>query len=359
MNNKLWVTIAFFSSSIIFIIIGIFNYKIDSLGLLKENSFDKIGQELANGKIVAGLSNFDERIFRKKQIEHLKNDVEYIAIGSSRIMQLRKNMFLNDGISNFQNYSVSGASIEDYIALIQVHKNKFGKLPKNIILGLDAWIFNKHNDQTRYLSLNNEYTQFMKILDTKKEINQKSRSKISYLLSLDYAKKNRKYYKQHKNEKLGDLKYYITNTIEVDDALRMPDGSIYYPYKNRFPNFNEVKKVAKSYAEGSVYSLEKYEELSKLELFEKFIIYLKDNEVNLYFYLTPYNPITYDILVSNEKYKIIKKVEDYLQNFAKQKNIKLVGSYNPHNYNLKYSDFFDGMHSLDIAYEIICRDLLN
>ena len=132
MSNKLWIAIAFSSSSIIFIIIGIFNYKIDSLGLLKESSFDKIGQELANGKIVAGLSNFDERIFRKKQIEHLKSDVEYIAIGSSRIMQLRKNMFLNDGISNFQNYSVSGASIEDYIALIQVHKNKFGKLPKNI-----------------------------------------------------------------------------------------------------------------------------------------------------------------------------------------------------------------------------------
>ncbi|MFX4282772.1 hypothetical protein ACOL3J_10890 [Aliarcobacter butzleri] len=359
MNNKLWIIIAFSSSLIVFIIIGIFNYKIDSLGLLKESAYDNIAKELANGKIIAGLSNFDERIFRKKQIEYLKNDVKYVAVGSSRIMQLRKNMFLNDGIDNFQNYSVSGASIEDYIALIQVHKNKFGKLPENIILGLDAWIFNKNNGQNRYLSLNNEYSQFMKNLNIKEGVNQQKRSKISYLLSLDYAKENKAYYQKYKNLKMENLQYYIVDNIAVDAALKMPDGSIFYPYKNRFPNFDEVEISAKSYAQGSVYSLEKYEELSNIELFEKLIVYLKNNGVNIYFYLTPYNPITYDIIMSYEKYQIIEKAEQYLKDFSEKNNIKVIGSYNPHNYNLKNNDFFDGMHSLDIAYEIIFKDLLN
>ncbi len=357
MKSKNWVFITLFISLISFIFIGIFNYKIDSLGLLKETTYDKIGKELSNGKIIAGLGNIDERIFRKKQIEHLKNDVEYIAIGSSRTMQLRKNMFLNDGINNFQNYSVSGASIEDYIALIQVHKNKFNQLPKNIIFGLDSWIFNKNSSQTRYLSLKDEYLQFMKILNMTK-INQQTRSKLSYLLSLDYAKENRKYYKKNKNKKVENLTYYIVDTIEVDAALKMPDGSIYYPYKNRFPNFDEVEKIAKSYAQGSVYSLERYEEISNIEIFEKLITYLKNNGVNVYFYLTPYHPITYDILVSKEKYKIIDEVEIYVKEFAKQNNIKVVGSYNPHMLNLKNEHFFDGMHSLDTAYEIIFKDLL-
>ena len=138
----------------------------------------------------------------------------------------------------------------------------------------------------------------------------------------------------------------------------MPDGSIYYPYKDRFPNFEEVEKIAKSYAQGSVYSLENYEELSNIEIFEKLIAYLKNNGVNVYFYLTPYNPITYDILVSKEKYKIIDEVEIYVKEFAKQNNIKVVGSYDPHTINLKNEHFFDGMHSLDTAYEIIFKDLL-
>ena len=47
-----------------------------------------------------------------------------------------------------------------------------------------------------------------------------------------------------------------------------------------------------------------------------------------------------------------------MKEFAKQNNIKLAGSYNPHNLNLKNEHFFDGMHSLDIAYEIIFKDLL-
>jgi len=169
---------------------------------------------------------------------------------------------------------------------------------------------------------------------------------------LDYFKENVKAFRKKQA-------YYIVNSIEVDNALKMPDGSIYYPYKERFPNFDEVGKVAKSYAQGNVYSLEKYEKLSNLELFEGLVKYLKNNEVNIYFYLPPYNPITYDILVSKDKYKFIEKSEDYLRNFAKQNDIKLVGSYNPHKYNLKNSDFFDGMHSLDIVYEIIFKDLLN
>lgn len=356
MSSKKFLKIAFVFSFFIFFFIGFFNYKIDSLGLLKESTLDKVAEELSNGKIVAGLGNIDERIFRKKQIEYLKNDVEYVVIGSSRAMLLRKNMFLDDGIKNFQNYSVSGASIEDYIALIQVHKNKFGKLPKNIILGLDAWIFNKYNGQTRYLSLRDEYNQFMEILNYRIEKTFKkeeiSKSKFSYFISLDYFIQNIKTFRKKQT-------YYIVDNIEVDDALKMPDGSIYYPYKTRFPNFDEVEKVAKSYAQGNVYSLEMYEELSNIELFEKLIIYLKENGVNIYFYLTPYNPITYDILVLNKKYKIIEKAEDYLKNFAKQNSIKLVGSYDPHNYNLKNSDFFDGMHALDIAHEKIFKDLLN
>ena len=107
MKNKNWIIGFITINFIIFFLIGIFNYKIDSLGLLKETTLDNVAKDLADGKIVAGLSNIDERIFRKKQIEYLKNNVDYVAIGSSRTMQLRKNMFLNDRIKNFKNYSAN------------------------------------------------------------------------------------------------------------------------------------------------------------------------------------------------------------------------------------------------------------
>lgn len=356
MKSTKWIKIFFGLSLFIFLFVGIFNYKIDSLGLLSGTTLDKVAEELSNGKIIAGLGNIDERMFRKKQIEYLKNDVEYVAIGSSRIMQLRKNMFLDDGIKNFQNYSVSGASLKDYLVLIQAHINKFNKLPKNIILGVDPWIFNKNNGETRYLSLKNEYLDIIKILNFKENIiNEKEetiKNSVSYFISLDYFKENIKSY-------INKQAYYIVNNTMIDEHLKMPDGSIYYEYKYRYPNDDEVKKIALEYTQGSVYQIERFNELSNIQLFEKFIEYFKNNNVNIYFYLPPYNPIAYDILILNEKYKIINEAENYLKKFAKENNIKLVGSYNPHNLNLKNEHFFDGMHSLDIAYEIIFKDLLN
>jgi len=142
----------------------------------------------------------------------------------------------------------------------------------------------------------------------------------------------------------------VVDTVDIDIQLREPDGSIQYPYKNRFPNFDEVKNIAIAYSKGSVYSLERFDEIYNTDLFEKFIQYLQSNSINIYFYLPPYNPYTYDILVSDDKYKIINNVELYLNYFSSKHNIILIGSYNPHKHGFSNESFFDAMHSLDSVY---------
>ncbi len=138
--------------------------------------------------------------------------------------------------------------------------------------------------------------------------------------------------------------------------MREPDGSIQYPFKFRNPDFIKVKEEAISYTKGSVYSLENFEFLN-IEIFEAFISFLKSEKINIIFYLPPYNPYTYDILIEKDKYKIINEVEEYLIKLASKKDIKVLGSYNPHKYNLKNENFFDGMHSLDNVYEKIFQEL--
>ena len=38
-------------------------------------------------------------------------------------------------------------------------------------------------------------------------------------------------------------------------------------------------------------------------------------------------------------------MEEYIKAYVNDKNITLIGSYNPYNYNLQTTDFYDGMHS--------------
>lgn len=60
-----------------------------------------------------------------------------------------------------------------------------------------------------------------------------------------------------------------------------------------------------------------------------------------------YNPITYDLLIENEKYKYIQIAEQYINNFAIKHNVDVKGSYNPHKYEFTNKNFFDGMHGHD------------
>jgi len=339
-----------YSISIIILIIStvsFFNYKIDSLGLFgNSNYLQQAAKTLTSGKMIAGLKNNDERLFQELIIKNLqvKNDV--IAIGSSRTMQLRK-QFISEEKNNFFNHSVSGASLEDYIAIVGAYESIHGYLPTSIILGIDPWVFNKYSGQNRWKTLSKYYNfEVAKIYNTKQNIsNNINTTKWKQLINYDYTLSNIKFFKTLlKND--GQA-FYITDTINVDDSIKETDGSIHYPFKQRNPNYDEVKKTAISYTKGQVYSLSKYNTLSNTKLFENFIKYLQSKSINVVLFLPPYNPITYDLLIENEKYKYIQIAEQYINNFAIKHNVDVKGSYNPHKYGFTNKNFFDGMHGHD------------
>ncbi|WP_372998786.1 hypothetical protein [Sulfurimonas sp.] len=352
MNAKKWIKI-WIIILIIIPMVGGFNYLTDSLGILNDKGYlDKAAKDLASGNMIAGLKNFDERLFKKKVIENIKDDIDWIAIGSSRTMQLRKRTFLKQN-EKFHNYSVSGASLEDFIALVSIHIDNQGKLPKHIVLGIDPWIFNKYSGQNGYLSIVDDYNKLISNINNKQNIDLKPQY-INKLFSIEYLIENFKFFMDNVNNKLKG--YYIVNSIEIDARITELDGSIQYPYKYRRPSNIIVEEAAIKYTKGRVYALDRFTKLNNLELFKEFVLYLKDGGVDVVFFLPPYNPISYDLLLDNEKYLIINKVEKYLFDFAKKYNIKLFGSYNPHKYKLTSKDFFDGMHGKDIVYTRIFKN---
>jgi len=352
MKAKRWISLWIAVVSIFIFSISSINYYIDSLALFPNSYLDSASQKMVNGEIIAGLKNFDDRKFRKAMIQNTTYPVEWVAIGSSRTMQLRQRHILDGNIS-FQNYSVAGASIEDYIGILAVYKKQHNALPKNIILGIDPWVFNRNNNQTRYKVLAKDINELLSEMNSTELVNTVADNNLKKLCSINYVKENIKFLKARK----GINYYYIADSIEVDDYLREPDGSLHYPFYRRHPDFEKVKELAKNYTKGKVYSLENFSELANRELFNLFIDYLKENNVNIIFYLPPYNPITYDILKNNPKYAKIDEVENYLTSISKKKGITLIGSYNPHLYNLQSTDFFDGMHSLEKVYIDIFKSL--
>lgn len=349
-KNIIWLRNSILLIIVIITSISIFNYKVDSLGLFSNKHYlTDVVKTLLKGNIIGGLQNYDDRLFQRLLIENInyKNDV--IAMGSSRTMQLRKHFFLKDNVKFF-NHAVSGASLEDYIAIIGAYESIKGYIPSTIVIGIDPWIFNKNNGQNRWKTLSEYYSYE---IDKINKSNNRAKNivnidKWKQLINYDYTMSNIKFLKKKR-------RFYIANSIQVDDSLKGIDGSIYHPFNRRNPNPESVKKLALHYIQGSVYSLENFSTLSNLEQFEQFIKYIQRNNVKVVFFLPPYNPIVYKYLMENKKYKMVKIVEQYVRKFAFENKIEIYGSYNPIVNNFTNEDFFDGMHGLDVVYKTIFK----
>lgn len=332
---------------------GIFNFAIDSAGVFSQNDeLQKVAIVLINGKMIAGLENYDERQLQKRIIENSGKKFNIIFLGSSMGMQLRQSFIrFGDGSQNFFNHGLSGCSLEDYLAIIGLYESK-GYLPTKIIIGVDPWIFNKNSAQLRWKSIGKYYKNILgKIYGTKIEVDLSDNSKYLQLINFDYTKANLNTIRTQNKKK----KFYTTNSIEVDDSIREPDGSIHYPFNVRYQKDIKTQRSAKEYANAPVYSLENFNGLSNTKLFEDFITYLQKKNIEVMFLLSPYHPITYSLLVKDPKYKIIMDVETYLRNIASTRRIKISGSYDPENYHFSSIDFTDGMHGKDIVMEKLCE----
>ncbi len=354
---KKWI----FSFSLVSILLltstSLFNFYIDSNGIFAKKDFtEKAAGEIVSGHYVAGMENYDERIFEEQLILQSKTKYKSIVLGSSRSMTIRKKIFLDDNITFF-NHAVPGGTIEDYIALTGIYKQMRGYLPNEIIIGIDPWLFNKNNQRNDWKKLLDYYNFLRKemSLEEIKLMDASSAKKWKQLINYEYTMSNVKSY--IKSLMMGGKHYYIVDNTDIDDFIVDIDGSLHYPLKVKNMDEKTIKQKALFFLEdGNVYGLSEFNEFSNTVLFEKFIDYLENNKVNVVFFLHPYNPITYSSLKENPKYANIQNTEKYIRNLADKKNICVLGSFNPSLGGFSNKEFFDGMHGHEIISKSIFQD---
>jgi len=343
---KNWIQLFFISFILSIFFISLFNFLVDSAGIFGNKSYlAKASEDLISGKMVAGLSDYDERLFHSLIIKKQKKKVDSIVLGSSRAMVTRKK-FISTKEEVFFNHAVSGASLEDYIAIVDLYEKEKGYIPKYISIGVDPWVFNKFNGQSRWRTLKDNYFDLLSKLMKKNVDTSLSISSIKWkqLINYEYTISNILFLRKI----FGRNPYYITSTVDIEDSTRALDASLYYPLSYRTPDRKLVEQLAiKFVTKGQVYSLEKFTKLDNIDEFEKFINYLQSKGCVVRFMLFPYNPISYDLLIKDKDYAIIQDIESYLKNFAKNSDIEIFGSYNPYKFDFKNSDFTDGMHGLE------------
>jgi len=324
------------------------------------NYFGDPGHLFFNSKLEANVSNImlagnnvsnypndlNYRFLKQNCINNFKCTPQVVVIGSSRSYQINKDVVKK---KIFFNSSVSSANLTDYLALYQLYRRK-NILPQELIIGIDPWVLDNsrgenHNSQPNKIY---EYTYF-EIADDL-QINDKSTlfsiernlqkvlpENFLELFSLNYFKNSFNHLRNQKPCKI----YKEIWDINSEDEIMLADGSMIYPKKfSQLPK-DSVDARAILFAQEF---LKKTASIKKknIEMFEKFIQLIKKDKVTPIFLLTPYHPLTYEIIGTNTS--ILIDIENYLFDFAKKNNIKVVGSYDPNILNLTGSDFYDHYH---------------
>ena len=325
--------------SLLFISVGLFStYLFGSNGVV--NSEKKLAYALSNHLGVIS-SNMDERLFVKSRIEIEKQNPNVILAGSSRIMQIGKHNLKDDCL----NFAVSGASIEDDIAIIDLATNKFH--PKKLIIGADPWLFNSNSGQSRWLSLKPEYINAVSRFSQSKQ--------PKHIATKLYTINDHSFFETVYNvyEKINISKTYVNNNspLQYKDIIRK-DGSRMYNTNYSTTTQDEIRRGFNGLIN---YSMTSYKfSPQSMDLFEKFLDYYR-SKYEIILVLSPYHPDLYK-RIKQEK-PIFLDIENQYREIAKKKNIKIIGSYDPSKVGCSSKDFYDGMHPKDDAMELVLKQL--
>ncbi len=333
------------------ILVALFNVLIDGVGIFHlSKGLKYAAQNLLEGKMVAGhFQRSGEWELQRLVVEQYPKQRDAIILGSSRTMAFRKR-FIN-GNPDFFNHSLGGGGMEDFIAVIDLYRGK-GVFPKTVILGIDPWMFNRNNGlKSPWRALESGQKEMLAEIKNagpgreaagKSEAGDAAKtdrfSRFTQLINLDYTVQNWELLRSGK-------KLRVTDTVNVNDFVREPDGSLHFPFHQRYA---KMTKDGPASAMPDVY-FNDFDSLSNTGLLEGLVVYLQKRGVRVVFFLPALHPFAYRSCLTNPRYEITLKVETYIRDLAAKYGVTVVGSFDPALYGFKGEDFFDGHHGHEIV----------
>jgi hypothetical protein len=274
------------------------------------------------------FANLDERKFNEGRLVYPLRSVEALVMGSSRAMQIDSKVL---GI-NALNLSVSGASVEDYIAFVGEAVSKLR--PLKVLLGADPWLFNLLNSAYRWRSSEELYNYWQ--------------GKITKGL-IGEALDSKQYLPKNQNDELFSPLQKFYKFLNGGGVLVAEDGDVEATAKKAYDGLHIYSEVMHSsvyepnFNNHSYYSMSEYEHDTKAKLaYIQLIKWLQLNGIEVSLILSPYHPKLYEKMVSEKP--IFISIEEEFRNLAKDLNLNVLGSYNPHLVGCDTSYFYDHMH---------------
>ena len=305
---------------------------------IKFNRVVEIQQKL---NAIYGPRLNDNLFLYKKELFKFKKPA-IIALGSSRVIQLREQCFN----ANFANCGLAGAQLNEVIVFLE-EILKINR-PEMILLGLDFWWFNGAYQQPKSFPRHNQEGTDNLLFKIKQPFLWLTGQNISFKLYIDVAIFNNNKNTVTKYENMG------TGAIKFSEGWRK-DGSyinsgIVFGFL-KLENLNALDfKTLLDKIQRGIHPFGYSDRVSpeRLQQFQRIMEICRENQIALIVLLPPVSPTIYKKMQSiSKQYAYVEELRNYLQTAP-------VEFYDFHDISaISPSDceFFDGTHCGDVLYQ--------
>jgi hypothetical protein len=267
------------------------------------------------------------------------------VIGSSHIMQIssdRKERSLPKNCPSLINLGVSGASLEDYLALSEaILRNE--KPPKVIVFGIDPWSFNFNRD-SRWVRYKQNFFNIKSKLEGEYHDDNSSSTLalMRNLINREYLLRSVQLIRSERRP-IKNVQEF-DHQVGLDDPVLLPDGSLIYSGKYMRNAFaSKISGIHGFGIRGPRWVTEK-----AAELFIRLVNHLQQQKFKIIFVLVPYHPAVWNI-AEHSAVTAINVVESKVHEIARLTGSQVIGSYNPSNIGCTADEFFDEAHGKPIC----------
>ena len=268
-----------------------------------------------------------------------KKKFDVLALGSSRVLQFRSQMFEQ----SFYNAGYTISSIKDFVPFLESIDEK--KLPNYLIVSLDQWMFNENWDNLKKKSNTDEWQNaFQKI------------PKVKVLTNVWKDLLNSKY--GFKLPKSSDGINRIGLNAVINNKGFRNDGSMYYgdqiakllandPTANDYNNadtYDRIKKGNRRFEFG-----DRINPQALLEL-EKLLIYCKKKKIQLVAIIPTFSEKTNQRMFESGNYAYLNSIYPSCKRLFTQYNFEVYDFSSPKTVGTTDKEMIDGMHGGELNY---------
>ena len=333
-------------------ILPLFVFLVPPVYILKhsgENFNDLDATIKSDKKTIIGYS-YNEKNYRYLKWKELmlQKQCEVVALGSSRVLQFRKNMFE----TRFYNagYTISG--VADFVPFLQsIPKEKY---PKYLIIGLDQWMFNKNWDEIETIKKTSFWTEafhknpdiktIIKVWDdllaSKYSLSMPNRKNEIALIGLNACVNNLGFRNDGSMEYGNDIDKKIANDTTAKD----------YKFNDTFSRIDDERIQFKP---GSNIYPKAISELEKL------LFYCKNNRIHVVAFLPPFADAVNKKMDDSKKFTYKDGIYEKCSPLFRKYSFELYDYSNLKTVNSNDSEVIDGFHGSEITYAKMLLHMLN